>query len=174
LAANWGFYCHEQAEINILPALAAYIGADITAGITSIQPGEDQKRFLYIDIGTNGEMALVTPGKTWCCATAAGPAFEGATIQCGMTAMEGAVYAFDGTEARVIGNTAPRGFAAPGSLTCWLIWCAKSWFLPMVCSQKAISSAKVTKKILKYSYASRISAKCNWQNQPSWLESRVY
>ena len=41
---------------------------------------------LLIDIGTNGEIVLGTPKGTAACATAAGPAFEGSGISCGMRA----------------------------------------------------------------------------------------
>ena len=67
-----------------------------------------------MDIGTNGEMALVTPERIWCCATAAGPAFEGANISCGMSAVEGAISAFSGEEYSVIGNYRPQGLCGSG------------------------------------------------------------
>ena len=46
---------------------------------------------LLIDLGTNGEIALVHRGKLLCCSTAAGPAFEGSSIRCGGVSTEGAV-----------------------------------------------------------------------------------
>jgi uncharacterized 2Fe-2S/4Fe-4S cluster protein (DUF4445 family) len=107
-------HCHPDAEIKILPSIAAYVGADIVAGIASIKPMEQFKRFLFMDIGTNGELALVTPDKIWCCATAAGPAFEGANISCGMSAIEGAISVFTPKEYSVIGNFAPAGICGSG------------------------------------------------------------
>ena len=107
-------HCHPEAEIKILPSIAAYVGADIVAGIASIKPMEQFKRFLFMDIGTNGELALVTPEKVWCCATAAGPAFEGANISCGMSAIEGAISVFTPKEYSVIGNFAPVGICGSG------------------------------------------------------------
>jgi uncharacterized 2Fe-2S/4Fe-4S cluster protein (DUF4445 family) len=107
-------HCHPEAEIKILPSIAAYVGADIVAGIASIKPLGEYQRFLFLDIGTNGELALVTPETIWCCATAAGPAFEGANISCGMSAVEGAISVF-GTEGySVIGNAAPVGLCGSG------------------------------------------------------------
>ena len=106
--------CHAEAEIKVLPSIAAYVGADIVAGIASIKPMEQYKRYLFMDIGTNGEIALVTPDKIWCCATAAGPAFEGANISCGMSAIEGAISIFNEREYNVIGNYPPAGVCGSG------------------------------------------------------------
>jgi predicted metal-binding protein len=44
-----------------------------------------------MDLGTNGELALSTPAGITTCATAAGPAFEGAEIDCGSPAVAGAI-----------------------------------------------------------------------------------
>lgn len=107
-------HCHPEAEIKILPSIAAYVGADIVAGIASIKPSGDYQRFLFMDIGTNGELALVTPETIWSCATAAGPAFEGANISCGMSAVEGAISVFGADGYSVIGNTVPVGLCGSG------------------------------------------------------------
>ena len=109
-----GLHCHPKAEIKILPSIAAYVGADIVAGIASIKPSDQYLRFLFMDIGTNGELALVTPENIWCCATAAGPAFEGANISCGMSAVEGAISVFGAEGYQVIGNTVPAGLCGSG------------------------------------------------------------
>lgn len=106
--------CHPEAEITVLPSIAAYVGADIVAGIASIKPSVEYKRFLFMDIGTNGELALVTPETIWCCATAAGPAFEGANISCGMSAVEGAISVFGADGFSVIGNAIPAGLCGSG------------------------------------------------------------
>ena len=107
-------HCHPEAQVKILPSIAAYVGSDIVAGIASIKPSDRYRRFLMMDIGTNGELALITPDKIWCCATAAGPAFEGANISCGMSAVEGAISIF-GTEGyTVIGNSVPAGLCGSG------------------------------------------------------------
>jgi uncharacterized 2Fe-2S/4Fe-4S cluster protein (DUF4445 family) len=105
---------HPKALVKILPSIAAFVGADIVAGIASINPTKEFRNFLFIDIGTNGEMALVTPEKIWCCATAAGPAFEGANISCGMSAVEGAINTYNGNGYSVIGNTEPAGICGSG------------------------------------------------------------
>jgi len=79
------------APMQLLPGLAAYIGADITAGIYATGTLYDPQPSLLVDIGTNGEIVLQSGGRLTTCATAAGPAFEGSGLCCGTRAREGAV-----------------------------------------------------------------------------------
>ncbi len=67
-------------EIVILPGISAFVGGDITAGLLScgLLPVKGENRgVLFLDLGTNGEMALCTEDRIYCAAAAAGPAFEG-------------------------------------------------------------------------------------------------
>lgn len=78
--------------LYIPPCIGAYIGADITCGLLYSHIFAPDKTWLLVDVGTNGEMILQTGDRILCCATAAGPAFEGAEIQMGMPAVAGAIY----------------------------------------------------------------------------------
>ena len=80
-----------ETPVQLLPGIAAYVGADITAGILATGMLYDEKPALLVDIGTNGEIVLQSGGKLFGCATAAGPAFEGGAIRCGMRAADGAI-----------------------------------------------------------------------------------
>lgn len=77
---------------RLVAGISAFVGADILAGLYACgldRPvGAPQ---LLVDIGTNGEMALVTPERIYVTATAAGPAFEGEMISSGSPAVEGAI-----------------------------------------------------------------------------------
>lgn len=106
--------CNPNAEIKILPSISAFVGADIVSGIASIDPPDEIEKYLFIDIGTNGEMALVTPEKNYCCSTAAGPAFEGANITCGTGAIEGAVSTFNKKGYSTIADSKPIGICGSG------------------------------------------------------------
>ena len=75
----------------LCPCVSGYVGGDITAGLLACGADRAEELWLYADIGTNGEMALVGPEGIVTCATAAGPAFEGAEIACGMDGSPGAV-----------------------------------------------------------------------------------
>jgi uncharacterized 2Fe-2S/4Fe-4S cluster protein (DUF4445 family) len=77
--------------IRLLPGLSAYIGADITAGVHATGMTLDDTPSLLVDMGTNGEVVLCANGRLVGCATAAGPAFEGAGLSSGTRAQDGAV-----------------------------------------------------------------------------------
>ena len=105
------------AELNYAPCVAGYVGGDITAGLLASKLCSAEGSSLFLDIGTNGEMALVSGGKVSCCAVASGPAFEGAGISCGMPALSGAVshVRYDrGFLYDVIGAVEPTGICGSG------------------------------------------------------------
>ena len=77
--------------ILLLPGFSAYVGADISAGIYATAMLADPEPSLFVDIGTNGEIALQVDGRILVTATAAGPAFEGAGLLSGTRAHAGAV-----------------------------------------------------------------------------------
>ena len=77
--------------LHVLPGLAAYVGADISAGIFSTGLHYETEPMLLVDVGTNGEIVLRKDGRCYGCATAAGPAFEGSGLSCGMRATPGAI-----------------------------------------------------------------------------------
>lgn len=80
-----------DAPLLLLPGLAAYLGADISAGIVSTGMLLDAEPSLLVDMGTNGEIVLGHGGRLLGCATAAGPAFEGAGLASGTRARTGAI-----------------------------------------------------------------------------------
>jgi uncharacterized 2Fe-2S/4Fe-4S cluster protein (DUF4445 family) len=79
--------------IQLLPGIAAFLGADITGGIFASGLAYDPKPGLLVDLGTNGEIVLQQDGRLTGCATAAGPAFEGCGLSSGTRAQAGAVRA---------------------------------------------------------------------------------
>jgi uncharacterized 2Fe-2S/4Fe-4S cluster protein (DUF4445 family) len=106
------------ARVHVLPAVAGYVGADAVANaLVSSQRGPDKVR-LIMDIGTNAEMVLCGRGRMWACAAAAGPAFEGARISCGMRAAPGAIDRVTilgtGLEVHTLEDRPPVGLAGSG------------------------------------------------------------
>ena len=105
---------NEQAEVVLSPSLSGYIGADIIAGLASVDTTKLGKTYLFVDIVTNGEIVLVTPDNILTCATAAGPAFEGANISCGMSAVTGAISEYNSSDYKVVGDAEPKGICGSG------------------------------------------------------------
>lgn len=105
-------------ETFAAPCAAAYVGGDIMAGLLLTGLWEQEGNSLFLDIGTNGEMALGGKDGFVCCAVASGPAFEGAGISCGMASTDGAIFdvCWDGAEPeiQVIGNGKAKGLCGSG------------------------------------------------------------
>lgn len=77
--------------IHLLPGAAAYVGADLTAGAFATGLVYDEGPSLLVDVGTNGEIIFKRGDHLSGCATAAGPAFEGAGLTNGVRATAGAI-----------------------------------------------------------------------------------
>ena len=129
-------------DIYIMPAVSGYVGGDITSDMLYIdmykttaciqttnvfkaytnQLVHDKKDTLILDIGTNGEMVLGKSNDYTCCATAAGPAFEGAEIELGMSAVSGAISRVwienDQIQVEVIGADREKGQTATAKGIC--------------------------------------------------------
>ena len=97
-----------------LPSIAAFVGADITAGLNLLKIPEHGKYSILIDLGTNAEIVLFSEESFLCTAAAAGPCFEGANISCGMSAVPGAVYSYEKNNIKTIGAAPIKGVCGTG------------------------------------------------------------
>ena len=89
--AEYGVHAHPRASLFVLPVIAGFVGADTVGCLLAGDWAHREKLTLLIDIGTNGEIVLGNRHRMIACSTAAGPAFEGALISCGMRGAPGAV-----------------------------------------------------------------------------------
>jgi uncharacterized 2Fe-2S/4Fe-4S cluster protein (DUF4445 family) len=115
-----------NSPVEFAPGVGSYVGGDITAGLLCTDlPTNSDEVFLFLDIGTNGEIVLGNADWMVSCACSAGPAFEGSGIKCGMRAAEGAVeYVkisddLNRVDCDVIGGVKPLGICGSG-LICLL------------------------------------------------------
>jgi len=116
-AAELGLHVHPRAMAWVLPVIGGFVGGDTVSGMLATGLAEAQGPTLLVDIGTNGEIALSADGKLSAASTAAGPAFEGARISCGMRGSSGAIekVIVDGRlRTNVIGNVPPVGLCGSG------------------------------------------------------------
>lgn len=81
----------EHTEVILLPGISAFIGADVTAGLWSCGIRQSEKPRLFLDLGTNAEMVIGCKEKLLAASAAAGPAFEGGQLSCGIGSIPGAI-----------------------------------------------------------------------------------
>ncbi|MCL1847900.1 MAG: ASKHA domain-containing protein [Coriobacteriia bacterium] len=101
----------------LLPFISAFVGGDLTSGLCLLGDEDD---FILMDMGTNGEIVFKRGDRLLCTATAAGPAFEGSCIECGMGSIPGAIssvtYVDGGFCYQTIGAVPAIGICGSGLL----------------------------------------------------------
>lgn len=107
-------------KVTILPGISAFVGADILAGLYACNIKDSPDGTLFLDLGTNGEMALKKNGQIFAASTAAGPVFEGANITHGMGSLPGAISQVkicgQAPQATTIGHMPPAGICGTGAI----------------------------------------------------------
>lgn len=113
-----GIKINPHGNIYFFPNIAGFVGGDTVSVILASLLHKSDKIKLAIDIGTNGEIVLGSKHRLLCCSTAAGPAFEGTHIECGMPAFDGAIEKIsienDNLQYNVIGGQLPKGICGSG------------------------------------------------------------
>jgi uncharacterized 2Fe-2S/4Fe-4S cluster protein (DUF4445 family) len=117
-AAEVGIELLPSARVFLFPAFGAYVGGDIVAGVLATGMDRDKRVRLLIDVGTNCEIVLSNGDQILTTAAPAGPAFEAASIACGMRAADGAIEVVqvtdEGIKLGVIGDATPVGICGSG------------------------------------------------------------
>jgi uncharacterized 2Fe-2S/4Fe-4S cluster protein (DUF4445 family) len=117
---GWSF--QSCGHVETLPLISAFVGADTMGVILALDLEHEEEISLSIDIGTNGEIVLAKAGELITTSTAAGPAFEGAQISCGMRALDGAVTGVSIAESgqvdlKVVGGGKAKGICGSGLIS---------------------------------------------------------
>lgn len=118
-ASEVGLRLSAPTPVFLLPIVAGFVGADALAMVLSTRLYESAETRIAVDIGTNGEMVIAAPGGLLACSAPAGPALEGAQLQCGMRAAAGAIDQVridDDVHYHVIGSVAPQGICGSAIL----------------------------------------------------------
>jgi uncharacterized 2Fe-2S/4Fe-4S cluster protein (DUF4445 family) len=119
---------HPRARIEVIAPMAGFVGSDLLAGLMRTHLIEKGPGGLFIDFGTNSEMALWDGRVLRITSAAGGPAFEGSGISCGAPADPGAIYRVnfrrvssrsvslgnEGLDFAVISDSEPRGLCGSG------------------------------------------------------------
>lgn len=77
--------------VTVMPGAGPFTGGDLTAGVVHCGIHKTKLKTLYLDLGTNGEMALGNAEGLLVTAAAAGPAFESLEGSAGVGAVPGAI-----------------------------------------------------------------------------------
>lgn len=109
-------HCASEAIVEFLPLLGGFVGADTIAVLATLK--EDDKNYLMVDLGTNGEIGVGNQNGFFVSSTACGPALEGGNIACGMRSTTGAIEKVciddDEVKIQVVGNSSPYGLCGSG------------------------------------------------------------
>jgi len=120
-----------QAKVILLPGISTFVGADITAGMYATGMHESNEVCVLVDLGTNGEMAIGNKDMFLVTSTAAGPAFEGGNISCGVASIPGAICHVQMENEKVkietIDNKAPVGICGTGVIETVYELCKNEW-----------------------------------------------
>lgn len=104
--------------VHFLPCPGGFVGSDVLAGIAAVGVDRSEELSVLIDLGTNGEIVAGNRERLLCASTAAGPAFEGGRIGCGMRAATGAISEVEPADGafrcHVIGGGPARGICGSG------------------------------------------------------------
>jgi len=113
-----GLEINDKGEVYGIPLIGGHVGADIVSDILASGLYQSEKICMIVDIGTNGEVVVGNKEKIISASAAAGGAFEGANISCGVGAIEGAIKKIEIVDGRVvystIGNKFPIGICGSG------------------------------------------------------------
>lgn len=94
-ASDIGLDFASSTKACFFSQISGFLGADIVSACLANNIGFRKENCLIIDIGTNGEMVLGNHERLYACSTAAGPAFEGGKITCGVGGISGAIDQFN-------------------------------------------------------------------------------
>lgn len=121
-AKTAGIKVSRRAPVYTLPCVGSYVGGDIVSGVVASRMHTRPEISLFMDIGTNGEIAIGNNEWLITAACSMGPCFEGSGIRHGMRATEGAIESVridrDSFEPHlgVIGDADPSGICGSGMI----------------------------------------------------------
>ena len=106
------------ASVTVPPPAGPFFGADALAGLAVCGFSERDGVGVFLDLGTNAELAVGGRDGIFAASAAAGPAFEGGALSCGCGSIEGAVcdvtLGGDAPKIVTVGNAEPVGLCGSG------------------------------------------------------------
>lgn len=132
--ADLGFRRFAHVRVDVLPGVDGHLGSDVVAGVVALGLPRRREVTLFMDLGTNGEVVVCCDKTVAGTSCAAGPAFEGVHIRCGMPAFPGAIDRVsekDGSlELQTVENEAPQGLCGSGLVDAVALLLRRGLLLP--------------------------------------------
>ncbi len=127
----------DNTHCVIFPGISAYVGGDIVSGLYYLKSIKTPDIYMLVDLGTNGEMALITHDSIRTASTSAGPVFEGGGISCGCGSVAGAIDHIKINDRKKVSYTtiADIGLIA-GICGSGVIDCAAEMYLNGMCTER--------------------------------------
>lgn len=108
----------DHCTVTLVHGISTYVGGDITAGLLASDFDKRSDPAFFLDLGTNGEMAVGNKDHLTVASAAAGPALEGGNISQGVSSVPGAIcdVSINGVSVaiRTIADAAPSGICGTG------------------------------------------------------------
>lgn len=145
-----GLKINTYGKVYLSPNIKSFVGGDISAGLLASNFASKPGNYLYLDLGTNGEIVLKTKNKLIATSTAAGPAFEGMNISCGLPALPGAIYKADYNSKLIIStlkNKPAKGICGTGLIDLTALFLERSIISPQGNIKNKARKLKITDNI---------------------------
>ena len=117
-AGDIGLNINPQGKMYGPPLIGGHAGADCLADIIATRLYQSDEIEMIIDIGTNGEVVIGNRDKIMTASCAAGGAYEGYQISCGVGAIEGAITKVKIRNGQLnyetLGDKPPKGICGSG------------------------------------------------------------
>ncbi|MBR1913226.1 MAG: DUF4445 domain-containing protein, partial [Lachnospiraceae bacterium] len=126
-------------------------GGDIVSGLYYLEGIKTPDISMLIDLGTNGEMALITDDIIYTASTSAGPVFEGGSISCGCGSVVGAIdhiKIHDGK--KVSYTTIADGKLIAGICGSGVIDCAAEMYRNGLCTERGTFMSDSPLRVARY------------------------
>ena len=150
-AREVGLSIHPHGVAYFAPNIKSFVGGDIASGLLAVRLADRSGHFLFLDLGTNGEIVLKAGEELIATSTAAGPAFEGMNISCGMPALPGAIYRAEDSgsiQTSTIGGSPAQGVCGTGLIDLMAIFLARGEIAPGGAIQKPTKKLPVAAGIV--------------------------
>ncbi len=109
-------------NVRTINLLHSFFGGDALSGLTLTEIPQANNVNLFLDLGTNAEISLLSNEKIYCTSAASGPCFEGGNISIGSNFKNGAIYSYSLKNGeniyKTVSNVKPQSITGTALIDC--------------------------------------------------------